>query len=151
MGQEPPATMSFGKVARVVPPLVHWSGAQHYLNDMCLGTRLATIDPEDHLPVGISHIVHWMAGCGRAMMEHKYQGPHPAAGTPEGEKWMRRNYNQAKGFSISGKGPAAAIGQPWVVCTSYHTRKCGGWTSLESLATSPFCAWHTLYHLAQDS
>eukprot|EP00973_Karenia_brevis_P036234 4996809-Karenia_brevis.AAC.1 len=61
MGQDPPATMSFAKVARVVPALVHWSGAQHYLNDMGLGTRLAILGPERHLPVGTSHIVYWMA------------------------------------------------------------------------------------------
>eukprot|EP00973_Karenia_brevis_P029951 4130368-Karenia_brevis.AAC.1 len=71
MGHEPPAIMSFAKVARVVPPLVHGSGAQHYLDDMGLNTTLTSLDPERHVPVGTSHIVHWMAEYCKAMMEHR--------------------------------------------------------------------------------
>eukprot|EP00973_Karenia_brevis_P086758 12030478-Karenia_brevis.AAC.1 len=62
---------------------------------MGLGGRLAILDPEEHLPVGTSHVVHWMAAYGKAMMDHRYQGQHPAAGTPESEKWRKQNYNQA--------------------------------------------------------
>eukprot|EP00973_Karenia_brevis_P087280 12101663-Karenia_brevis.AAC.1 len=99
MGQAPPATMSFSKVARCVSPIVYWSRAQHHLNGMGLGTRLAIIGHDQHHPVGASHITHWMVEHGKAVLEHRHQGPPPATGTPD---WDKQN-NQAKGPSSSGK------------------------------------------------
>eukprot|EP00973_Karenia_brevis_P050126 6956266-Karenia_brevis.AAC.1 len=48
--------------------------------------------------------------------------------------------NQAKGLSHSGKGPAAGIGQPYVICQHQLENKCPGWATLEAIALNPHCA-----------
>eukprot|EP00973_Karenia_brevis_P042614 5898278-Karenia_brevis.AAC.1 len=79
--------------------------------------------------------MHWMVEHCKAEFEHRKHGPPLATGKP---KWDEQNANQARGLSHSGKNPASAIGQPYVVCSHYHARQCGGWASLEALATNPF-------------
>eukprot|EP00973_Karenia_brevis_P035586 4907350-Karenia_brevis.AAC.1 len=41
MGQPPPANMTLSKVPRNITPMAFWSGAQYYLNNMGLGTKIA--------------------------------------------------------------------------------------------------------------
>eukprot|EP00973_Karenia_brevis_P010087 1366075-Karenia_brevis.AAC.1 len=48
--------------------------------------------------------------------------------------------NQAKGLSHSGKGPAAGIGQPYVICQHQLENECPGWATLEAIALNPNCA-----------
>eukprot|EP00973_Karenia_brevis_P079648 11052271-Karenia_brevis.AAC.1 len=64
---------------------------------------------------------------------------------PQAQSGKKQNKSQAQGLSNSGESPAAAIGKPFVVCPSYHAKKCGGSASLESLATTPSCACGTPY------
>eukprot|EP00973_Karenia_brevis_P053290 7407641-Karenia_brevis.AAC.1 len=81
--------------------------AQHYLNSMGLGTKIAISDHDNHLPVGTSHVLQWMVDHGNAVAEYREQGPSPASGTAE---WERQNTHQAQGMSHSRKNPAAATG-----------------------------------------
>eukprot|EP00973_Karenia_brevis_P091097 12405800-Karenia_brevis.AAC.1 len=48
--------------------------------------------------------------------------------------------NQARGLSHSGKGPAAGIGQPDVICQHQLENKCPGLATLEAIALNPYCA-----------
>eukprot|EP00973_Karenia_brevis_P078858 10944161-Karenia_brevis.AAC.1 len=42
-------------------------------------------------------------------------------------------------MSSSGKHPAGATGQPHVMCIHFYSKKCGGWSSLDGMATNCYC------------
>eukprot|EP00973_Karenia_brevis_P091895 12409682-Karenia_brevis.AAC.1 len=88
MGDPPPSNVTFSKVAKCVPPMVYWSGAQHYLNGMGFSTKLAIIDHDHHQPVGVSHVMKWMVDYGKAVLEHRKHGPPLATGR---KKWEEQN------------------------------------------------------------
>eukprot|EP00973_Karenia_brevis_P080512 11170079-Karenia_brevis.AAC.1 len=68
-----------------------------------------------------------------------------------GKAVLEQNTNQAQGLSHSGKNQAAALGQPYVVCSNFHAKKCSGWTCLEALATNPFRACGTPFIIARKA
>eukprot|EP00973_Karenia_brevis_P050708 7044370-Karenia_brevis.AAC.1 len=51
------------------------------------------------------------------MAEYRHQGH--ATGNAE---WEEQNTHQAQGISSSGKKPAAATGQPHIICAHFHSR-----------------------------
>eukprot|EP00973_Karenia_brevis_P024426 3368960-Karenia_brevis.AAC.1 len=50
MGHPPPASMTLSEVPRNITPMIFWSGAQYYLNNLGLGAKIAVVDHEDHNP-----------------------------------------------------------------------------------------------------
>eukprot|EP00973_Karenia_brevis_P070901 9854111-Karenia_brevis.AAC.1 len=140
--------MTLSKVSKQATPMVYWFGAQYYLNNMGSGAKIVIIDHDNHFPVRTSHVLQWMVDYGDAVAEHRRQGPAPASGTAE---WERQNTHQAQGMSHSEKSPAAATGKPYVVCSNFHARKCGGWTSLEALSTNPFRQCGTPFIIARKT
>eukprot|EP00973_Karenia_brevis_P054385 7556623-Karenia_brevis.AAC.1 len=67
MGHPPPDNMTLSRVPRNITPMILWSGAQYYLNNLKLGDRIAVVDHDSHNPVGTSNTVQWMSEHGQAM------------------------------------------------------------------------------------
>eukprot|EP00973_Karenia_brevis_P057715 8028733-Karenia_brevis.AAC.1 len=87
-----------------------------------------------------------MSEHGQAIAEHRTQGY--ASGNTV---WDEQYTYQAQGMSHSGKNPAAATRQPYLVFTNFHSRKCCGWTSLEALATNPYCCCGAPFIIARNT
>eukprot|EP00973_Karenia_brevis_P068795 9564242-Karenia_brevis.AAC.1 len=93
------------------------------------------VDPISNQPVGAAPVLRWMGQVGKAITDHR-SATRQVQNDKQTSSWKSQNHYQGQGRSSSGRHPSGATGQPYVMCTYFSSRRCGGWTSLEGMSNN---------------